>query len=499
MSRAALRISLIVFGSALAIFAPATLAGTIPTAPVVNVTVDAGVAAGVPASTDSVAAGTTLDATAYWDLGIGNPLSQTVTNPTISVASGYDPSLLDPDYGDPAAALPIVFGQPALSGESKLDHGLGSTIDRTEQPGCDTARAVSPLVVPVGGGQQTITFTIRCNDAAGTAVNGGLFVGVPGATLVSFVGPLNLDQGETLFGPPGSWFGNPGDVNAGFGIGLENLVAGKTYTFTTVIQTPNPFGVAFVQKPDITLEEQVPRLSGCVGCGVPSTSITVAEPTLDGASTGAGQVTFSAGESHVWNVAIHDDQKLEYVGTQWAGLDYGGPGSGVVGSTVTLSAQWEDGSIHAGTPVTFTLGSQSCTATTGADGADDTADCTIVLAQPAGSDTVLITSPGDVSDYPVSTSVPFTVNVTASGVCTLTREDVQGSAKYQALKPLARLVTDALVTDACQYLLQIGPAHRPADKAAYVKAYQNAVQALVSPAWLTQGQASLLKSIAGQL
>jgi len=103
---------------------------------------------------------------------------------------------------------------------------------------------------------------------------------------------------------------------------------------------------------------------------------------------------------------------------------------------------------------------------------------------------------GDTSEFAKDTNA---ATLTPTALCTLTRQDVDSSAKYGQLKPAARKVTDALVTAACQVLTNVGPKLRPADKAKFIAAYQQAVEALVPAGWLTQAQADVLKRLAGQL
>src|SRR5262249_10812119 len=62
-------------------------------------------------------------------------------------------------------------------------------------------------------------------------------------------------------------------------------------------------------------------------------------------------------------------------------------------------------------------------------------------------------------------SASFTVKVTPTTLCLLTKQLVQGSAKYQALKPAQRTAIDALATAACQQLDGIVAGLSPAKKA----------------------------------
>ena len=490
---------------AVVLFLPASASGgNDGLSPDLFVQVTSGFSGGVSPFTDSVASGTSF-ANPFLENGFNMwNYSSDALNASISVASGYDPSVLFNLLTDaPATSLPIVQSQPSLppgGGHLGLQVG-GFNPTATAVAGCDTSRSLSPLVVPVGGGQQTFTVTFHCTDPVITDVGAQFYLeGLPGATVVSFTPPSDLQDGEQLNAP------GPLPESAGaFGLNIGQIVTGKTYTASFVLQVPNPFGIPFANKPEIDSGENhnVPD-AGCFACG-PQSTITVPVPNLDGPTPGAGSVTFSASEPHVWNVNVTDQVVISLGGTARLDFSYQGPSSGTDGQAVTLTtaARWEDSAAQAGTPVTFTIGSQSCTTTTAimpnpfGGGA---AACTITLAQPVGSYTVLVTSPGDDSAYPASTSAPFSIAPpTASGLCALTRSYVDSSSKYQSLKPAAQKVTDVLVTAACQILTNIGPRLKPADKTKFVHSYQQAVQALVPAGWLTQTQAGTLGLLAGQL
>jgi Tol biopolymer transport system component len=89
--------------------------------------------------------------------------------------------------------------------------------------------------------------------------------------------------------------------------------------------------------------------------------------------------------------------------------------------------------------------------------------------------------------------------VTAGGVCHMTQQNIQQSAKYQALTAKQRATIDAQVTALCQAVSIITPKLSPAKKAAAVSAYKSAVTALASQGWLTQAQATTLKALADSL
>ncbi len=92
-----------------------------------------------------------------------------------------------------------------------------------------------------------------------------------------------------------------------------------------------------------------------------------------------------------------------------------------------------------------------------------------------------------------------TVSVTSAALSSLTTQDVQSSANYQHLNSLAKLLVNVLVTVTSNVLTNIGPLVAPAQKEKFISAYQTDVQALVTPGWLTQTQATNLENLASQL
>lgn len=226
-----------------------------------------------------------------------------------------------------------------------------------------------------------------------------LFDNLPGVSLLSFTPPANLDQGERISGP------------SSFGVGgwsLGNVRAGKSYTLQVTVHVPNPFGVPFGHKSSWHLFADVPQPEGCAGCGGLSASVTIAEPTLDGPTPGSGAVTFSVAESSFsWAATRQIQRVVRYAPTTPSRLDTLQPDAAGVGHEVTLSARLRrGGTVVAGEPVTFTVGSQGCVGTTTADG---TAACTVTLDQPGGATTLTATYAGTVDYYPSSAMRPFTI------------------------------------------------------------------------------------------
>src|SRR5262249_53594519 len=108
-----------------------------------------------------------------------------------------------------------------------------------------------------------------------------------------------------------------------------------------------------------------------------------------------------------------------------------------------------------------------------------------------------------VTDAAGNTSAPSNVVtvkiVNPASLCALTEQDVRGSSKYQHLKPIQKLVVEALLATGCAVLDSIVPKLNPAQKQVFVGLYRQIVQALQQQGWLTAAQASDLSSLAGGL
>jgi hypothetical protein len=115
-----------------------------------------------------------------------------------------------------------------------------------------------------------------------------------------------------------------------------------------------------------------------------------------------------------------------------------------------------------------------------------------------GSHTLTATATDQVGNTTNATTT-FTVTVAPADLSKLTTQLVQGSAKYKSANALTRLVVTVLVSVVTSVELQLTPKVSPAAKAALLKAYASAVQALVSGDWLTASQAATLIGLAGAL
>lgn len=142
----------------------------------------------------------------------------------------------------------------------------------------------------------------------------------------------------------------------------------------------------------------------------------------------------------------------------------------------------------------------SCSDGSGSGVASCTGDLPDGAALPTavpGSYTFSVTAVDNVGNRTTVTH-PYTVVVTPRSLCLLTRDDVESSAKYQALPVHARAAIDALWTRACDALAAL-PTSDARVKALAITAYKNVVTALSYAGWLTPAQAATLRQYAGML
>lgn len=115
-----------------------------------------------------------------------------------------------------------------------------------------------------------------------------------------------------------------------------------------------------------------------------------------------------------------------------------------------------------------------------------------------GANTVS-TTVGDRAGNTASATTTFTVAVTPSSLCNLTRQFVEGTARYRALSKTARRVVDKLAATACKHADGCSAKLGASQKRKLVAAYKTAVSALRAPGWLTPAQADLLTRLADKL
>ena len=99
-----------------------------------------------------------------------------------------------------------------------------------------------------------------------------------------------------------------------------------------------------------------------------------------------------------------------------------------------------------------------------------------------------------------SASATFTVTVAAGDLSRLTTQFVQSSTRFQASNPLVKYLVSAIVGLSSQAVLDsAAAAHRPAAKAALLRAYAGWVDGLAASRWLTPSQAATLTSLSAAM
>jgi WD40-like Beta Propeller Repeat len=86
----------------------------------------------------------------------------------------------------------------------------------------------------------------------------------------------------------------------------------------------------------------------------------------------------------------------------------------------------------------------------------------------------------------------FTVYATPDALCLLTKQFVEGSAKFSRLPPGLRVGVDRLIGALCEQLASMSASLTAAQKARLLAAYQTSVANLASAGWLTSSQAAIV-------
>jgi hypothetical protein len=104
------------------------------------------------------------------------------------------------------------------------------------------------------------------------------------------------------------------------------------------------------------------------------------------------------------------------------------------------------------------------------------------------------------NNYTVTfTTADFTITVTPTSLCNLTKRYFQSSAKYAALPAPARANSDFVAGAACGMLLRLDSQATPHQREAAIRAYQLVVDAMVRAGWLTAAQGTFLQNGADAL
>ena len=128
----------------------------------------------------------------------------------------------------------------------------------------------------------------------------------------------------------------------------------------------------------------------------------------------------------------------------------------------------------------------------------------------AGTHTVSATATDNAGNTSPTVTATFTVLVDGDDLCTLTRQFVDGSAKYLARRPSQRAAINALVRLGCSQLTPLGPSLAARDEGSgpqlgardrrtRISAYDQKVRTLAEQGLLTRTQATTLQALAGAL
>lgn len=222
----------------------------------------------------------------HWLAEFENMSGTSVTSPSVTFDSGRDASeFLRANGHHDLAAFPYTCGAAALAHGEQLE--AFGVVEREPavhvELGYDSSRNVEPILLPAGGGTQTITVTItprgeRFRDWSWISI----FIDAGSEDEVrSLSGPANLGEGETLIPMDRGWT-------------LVEGVLGKTYSFEAVIFYANDPGSPVRHWPGMQIyafEQQ----QGCDVCASPG-RVEVPVAALDGPEAGSGMVTVAVDE-----------------------------------------------------------------------------------------------------------------------------------------------------------------------------------------------------------
>ena len=262
-----------------------------------------------PAGATSVSGSTAVQGFVNWYTIMSNSTGASVSSPTITFNSGLNPSVFDGEL--PTSSFPSSCSLSSLPANESMDFNSSIAAPGIEQSfttGFDSTLSVTPSVVPVGGGQVTVTVTVTLSR------NGGILVNIPdinqnGVTLVSLKNPA-IPNGETV-----STCTNQPCASSPTTWDVPIAQAGWQYVFTAVVQVANP------PKPDAGTAQPWPWSpatfisDSSLGSSTNETgqSVTIPVPSLDGSSPGSGSVVFSVGNgSQAWSVGTQPATIVAY-------------------------------------------------------------------------------------------------------------------------------------------------------------------------------------------
>jgi hypothetical protein len=397
---------------------------------------------------------------------------------------------MDDNSNDPSLAVPLLGVSSLPAGKSAVffeDTGIASdpTLDATIETAFahawfGTAALPSGFLIGhyagSGVGLSTTTDAVNIFDSAGNRVTGVAFDASPSAApFASF--DNTAGAGSTSLPLPKIATLSAVGVNGAFlskdnaEIGSPAGAAPPDRTPPTITATANPAANANGWN---NTAVTVSYTCTDTGVGVDPAASSLSDDVLTASGTASGECVDLAGNAADANYTAQIDTVAPVVAFT------GNSGSYGVLATVAIA----------------------CTASDALSGVD-TSTCPSASGPGwsfgAGSHTLSATATDKAGNVKTA-STTFAITVAPNDLSKLTTQFVQSSPKYQAANAITKLVVSAAIGVASKALLDVAAnASRPTVKAALLKAYDAAVQGLVSAGWLSATQATTLQSLAGAL
>jgi len=290
-------------------------------------------------TTQSVLAGASLTGTHSWTFTMDTP-NQAVTNPTISLNTGYDASRFSPStpcsgITAQTTTLPFTWTEAAFPGADcpgqyqLTTNTLRSNISDTFSPGFDSYRTVDATSVPAGGDQHlTVGVTAQSSEfttdsglsvqwfssgqtsmtsASASVVVDRSTTPITSAPIPACPQPPDPDPGTACLSFQPTTFPNPGSSWM-----LNHPAKGVEYEFGAVLHN-NSASSLISTLPDVTVHGVLnlpPQNSSA-----PDTQWKLFYPDLDGPTLGTGFVTFSATEAGNWWGNQQQFRNVRYLGS----------------------------------------------------------------------------------------------------------------------------------------------------------------------------------------
>ena len=286
-------------------------------------------------SGDSVSNAQSLTFGWGWGSGLQTGVPGGITNPTISVRTGYPPATFGCLPGCTPTGSGFTSTQASLASGAEMFFGLPSTLTSRGTTGFDAIRAVTPLSVPAGGGTQVISVTVILvrplsnvlavsfdHDVLGETISCGTTTAPTAPTSGPNAARCTADPARV------TWMTCVGPYSPG----NSCLPVGQAAVFTAIVNVPNASTHRLMHMPQVQVKDNLLQQSytvagpvpeslplQCAGPGGPgvivvprTTSITVPDPTLDGPVAGVGSVTFSSTESVCWLGTVNDAYTVHF-------------------------------------------------------------------------------------------------------------------------------------------------------------------------------------------